>query len=52
MKSVAGEPLFHFFYEVLNPDFSNGNVTLFNLDIDLRVVGIDDTEQPAFVSDA
>ena len=50
--SVAGEPLFHFCYAVLNPDFSNWNVTLFNLDVHLRVVGIDNTEQPEFVNDA
>ena len=39
-------------YAVFNPDFSNWNISLFNLDVDLRVVGIDDNEQPAFVNDA
>ena len=52
MKWVAGEPLFYFCYAVLDPDFSNWNVTLFNLAVDPRVVRIDDTEQSAFINDA
>ena len=50
--SVTGEPLFYFCYAFLDPDFSNWNVTLFNLDVDLRDASKDDTEQPAFVNDA
>ena len=48
---VVGEPLFYWHYAILDLNFGYLNIMLLDMDIDLCVISVDDTKQPAFIND-